>query len=78
MLRAALASLLALASVWTGPVAQFTDIQYDISYGFLNRTNATVFRRDEFSLTWWLPTGNSIRKSEFTNGPRVDGPGRSG
>ena len=32
MLRTALASLLALASVWTGPVAQFTDIQYDISY----------------------------------------------
>ena len=34
MLRAALASLLALASVWTGPVApvaQFTDIHYDIS-----------------------------------------------
>ena len=45
MLRAALASLLALASVWTGPVAQFTDIQYDISHGFLNRTNATVFSR---------------------------------
>ena len=48
MLRAALASLLALASVWVGPVAQPIDVYNDTSYGFLNRTNATVFRRDEF------------------------------
>ena len=35
MLRAALASLLALASVWVGPVAQPIDVYNDTSYGFL-------------------------------------------
>ena len=48
MLRAALATWLALASVWEGPVARTTDVYNDTCYGFLNETNFTAFRRDEF------------------------------
>ena len=44
MLRTALASLLALASVWEGPVALPSGEYNDTFHGFLNRTNATVFR----------------------------------
>ena len=48
MLRTALAALLALASVWEGPVTLPSDDHFnDTFHGFLNETNATVFRRDE-------------------------------
>ena len=48
MLRTALAALLALASVWEGPVALPSDDHFnDTFHGFLNGTIATAFRRDE-------------------------------
>ena len=48
MLRTALAGLLALASVWEGPVTLPSDDHFnDTFHGFLNATISTAFRRDE-------------------------------
>ena len=52
MLRTALAGLLALASVWEGPVTLPSDDHFnDTFHGFLNETISTAFRRTGATLS---------------------------